>query len=149
MTPLERWRQDLIKIRHLGAQASFIDDIFYHRMERLVRKDGTVAWQGQLFEVPYELCGQTVYLVFDPHAQKAIRVESNTGEALGPVTLSTPRPIFIENGNVPKVKSHPISASANFMPLKWLIKSTAACVTFLSRITMNKENSLCFNNTLV
>lgn len=87
MTPLERWRQDLIKIRHLGAQAPLIDDIFYHRISRFVRKDGTISWVGKLFEVPYELCGKTVHLVFDPHAIKAIRVESDAGEELGPVTL--------------------------------------------------------------
>jgi hypothetical protein len=87
MTPLERWRQDLIHIRQLGQQALSIDDIFYHRIKRLVRKDATVAWGGKLFEVPYEHTGKTIHLVFDPHAQKAIRIESDTGDDLGAVTL--------------------------------------------------------------
>jgi putative transposase len=87
ITPLERWRQDLIHIRQLGPQALMIDDLFYHRISRFVRKDGTVAWNGKLFEVPYELSGKTIHLVFDPHTQKAIRVESDTGDDLGPVIL--------------------------------------------------------------
>lgn len=86
MTPLERWRQDLIHIRHMGALSMSIDDIFYHRISRFVRKDGTIAWESHLFEVPYELSGKTVQLVFDPHAKKAIRVESDTGDNLGSVT---------------------------------------------------------------
>jgi transposase InsO family protein len=86
ITPLERWRQDLVHIRQLGSQASFINDIFYHRISRFVRKNGTVTFEGELFEVPYEHSGKTVNLVFDPHAKKAIRIESDSGEHLGYVT---------------------------------------------------------------
>lgn len=87
ITPIQRWRQDLIHVRQLGSQASFIDDIFYHRISRFVRKDGTVLWDGDLFEVPYEHSGKTVKLVFDPHTKKAIRIESDAGDDLGAVTL--------------------------------------------------------------
>ena len=87
MTPLERWRQDLFRIRQLGTQAALIDDIFYHRVLRLVRKDGTVSWEGKLFEVPYELSGKKIQLVFDPQTKKVHRVESDVGENLGPITL--------------------------------------------------------------
>ncbi|WP_332397465.1 Mu transposase C-terminal domain-containing protein [Burkholderia ubonensis] len=37
-------------------------------MARHVRRDGTVSYQSRRFEVPYELTGQTVTLVVDPHA---------------------------------------------------------------------------------
>ena len=87
MTPLERWRQDLFRIRQLGTQAAIIDDIFYHRVLRLVRKDGAVSWEGKLFEVPYELSGKKIQLVFDPQTKKVHRVESDVGENLGPITL--------------------------------------------------------------
>lgn len=86
MTPIERWRQDLIHVRQLGSQATSINDIFYHRISRFVRKDGTVSWEGELFEVPYVHSGKTVKLVFDPHAKKAIRIESDAGDDLGSVT---------------------------------------------------------------
>lgn len=86
LTPLERYRKDLSQIRPLGPFASRLDELFLHRHERLVRKDGTVSYEGELFEVPFELVGKTVRLVVDPHAQKVVGVESVTGEPLGKAT---------------------------------------------------------------
>lgn len=86
LTPLERYRQDLLRIRPLGPFASRVDELFLHRHDRLVRKDGTVSYEGERFEVPFELVGQTVKLVVDPHRQKVIGVESLKGEPLGRAT---------------------------------------------------------------
>ena len=86
LTPLERYRKDLIQIRPLGPFASRLDELFLHRHERLVRKDGTVSYEGARFEVPFELVGKPVKLVVDPHAQKLLGVESDTGESLGKAT---------------------------------------------------------------
>jgi hypothetical protein len=85
-TPLERYRKDLIQIRPLGLFASRLDELFLHRYERLVRKDGTVSYEGQRFEVPFDLTGKTVLLVVDPHTQKVIGVESANGDSLGKAT---------------------------------------------------------------
>jgi transposase InsO family protein len=49
-----------------------LDELFLHREKRLVRKDGTVRWDGQLLEVRAELCGQTVELRFDPGEPQAL-----------------------------------------------------------------------------
>ena len=86
MTPIIRWRQDLLHIRPLGNLATTIDEIFYHRIKRFVRKDGTVTWDGNRFEVPYEIVGDTVYLVINPHNHTAHRIESKDGVVLGAVT---------------------------------------------------------------
>ena len=86
MTPINRWRQDLLHMRSLGNLASTIDEIFYHRIKRFVRKDGTVTWDGNRFEVPYETVGDSVYLVVNPHTQTAHRIESKDGNVLGAVT---------------------------------------------------------------
>ena len=86
-TPLTVWQQDLIHIQPLGSVAQNLDIIFCHRFTRHVRKDGTISWDGQFFEVPYELSGHTVKLVVDPHAQKALWVESADGNNLGAVAL--------------------------------------------------------------
>ncbi|MBN6742268.1 DDE-type integrase/transposase/recombinase, partial [Acidithiobacillus sp. MC6.1] len=43
VTPLARYQQDLPRIRSLGARATQLDALFYHREKRLVRKDGTVS----------------------------------------------------------------------------------------------------------
>jgi putative transposase len=86
-TPLDRWREDLVHVRPLGLRAEYIDNIFYHRIERKVRKDGTVSWEGRLFETAFELVDKKVNLVMDPHTQTAVRVESLFGDDLGPVVL--------------------------------------------------------------
>lgn len=85
-TPLDRYRRDLVRIRPLGAFASRIDELFLHRYDRYVRRDGTVSYEGARYEVPCELVGQTVKLVVDPHRQKVLGVESQAGEPLGKAT---------------------------------------------------------------
>ena len=85
-TPLQRYQQDLPRIRSLGHRAERLDELFYHRLPRKVRKDGTVSYQGQRFEVPYELAGQSVQLVVDPHSGQVISVEDAKGETLGQAT---------------------------------------------------------------
>jgi transposase InsO family protein len=85
-TPLARWQQDILQVRPLGSFASKLDELFYHWHKRTVRKDGTVSFKGKYYEVPYELMGQKVMLVVDPHHNKAIRVESKEGVFLGLVT---------------------------------------------------------------
>jgi putative transposase len=84
-SPQERWREDLIHIRQLGFMSQKIDDLFCHRIDRTVRKDGTISWEGMQFETAYELADKKVKLVIDPHAKKALRVESLTGDDLGHV----------------------------------------------------------------
>lgn len=86
-TPLDCWRDGLIHVRSLGFKAAKIDNIFCHRVERRVRKDGTVSWENKQFEVPYQLVGEKVTLVVDPHTQIALRVESELGDDLGAVIL--------------------------------------------------------------
>ncbi|MCP4377559.1 MAG: transposase [bacterium] len=85
-TPLQRYQQDLPRIRTLGTLAARLDALFYHRVTRKVRKDGTVSYQGDRFEVPYELTGRSVYLVVDPHTQKVLGVEDADGQSLGAAT---------------------------------------------------------------
>jgi putative transposase len=86
LTPLARYQQDLPKIRTLGQRAATLDALFYHRIQRHVRKDGTVSYLGCRFEVAYELAGKTVKLVVDPHAGTVVGVEDDAGESLGLAT---------------------------------------------------------------
>ncbi len=85
-TPLERYQQDLPRIRTLGTLAARLDELFHHRVKRKVRKDGTVSYQGERFEVPYELSGRSVRLVVDPHARNVLGVEDENGQSLGAAT---------------------------------------------------------------
>jgi len=86
LTPLQRWQQDLGRLRSLGPYAAHLDELFYHRVQRKVRKDGTVSYLGQRFEVPYPLANRSILLVVDPHGEQAIAVESLSGEPLGQAT---------------------------------------------------------------
>lgn len=86
LTPLARYQQDLPKVRPLGHFASQLDALFYHRVKRHVRKDGTVSYLGVMFEVPYELAGKSVRLVVDPHAGTVVGVEDEAGTSLGLAT---------------------------------------------------------------
>jgi putative transposase len=87
MTPLARYQRDLGRIRSLGSRAAQLDALFHHRISRFVRKDGTVSYLGQRFELPHELSGKTVKLVVDPHAQRVVGVENDAGDSLGEATV--------------------------------------------------------------
>ena len=107
LSPLQRYQQDLPHIRSLGVQAARIDDLFYHRLPRKVRKDGTVSYQGRRFEVPFALAGKSVTLVVDPHSEQALRVENDAGADLGQAT-----PLDLEaNLHRPRHKPRPNSTS--------------------------------------
>jgi len=86
LSPIERYRQDLNRIRPLGMLASNLDALFLHRHKRKVRKNGTVSFEGCFFEVPYELAGTTIVIVVDPHSGKPVSIESKTGKHLGDIT---------------------------------------------------------------
>ena len=86
LTPLARYQQDLAKIRSLGPQAAQIDALFHHRINRFVRKDGTVSYLGARFEVPFELVGKTIQLVVDPHTGTVLGIENESGDRIGSAT---------------------------------------------------------------
>ena len=81
-TPIARFQRDLIKIRAVDIN---LDEYFYHRVKRFIRKDGTLTYNDKLYEVSFEYVGQHVYLVIDPHEQKAKWIESLSYERLGPI----------------------------------------------------------------
>jgi len=68
--PRDHW---LAEVQHLRVipRGKDLDEVFLHRAERKVRKDGTVRWAGRLFEVRPELVGKTVELRYDPTERNA------------------------------------------------------------------------------
>jgi len=110
LTPLARYQRDLPRIRTLGAKAVQLDSLFHHRISRFVRKDGTVSYLGQRFEVPYEHSGKTVSLVVDPHAQRVVGVEDAAGNSLG---QATPLDAI---ANVKRVRRRPEPAQMSSVP---------------------------------
>ncbi len=93
-------------MRTLGAKAARLDELFYYRVERKVRKDSTVSYQGARFEVPYELSGKSVVLVVDPHTRRVLGVEDENGQYLG---AATPLDAI---ANVQRQRHKPLSSEA-------------------------------------
>jgi len=105
-TPLARYQQDLPRIRTLGTRAARIDELFYHRIERTVRKDATVSYHGSRFEVAYALSGKAVVLVVDPHREQVMGVEDADGQPLGSATPLD----ALANAHRPRRKPQPTAA---------------------------------------
>ena len=117
MTPLARWQQDLANVQPLGPLARKLDEYFYHRIKRLVRNDGTVSYNGVLFEVPFELVGVHLYLVIDPAQKNAKWVESLDYDFLGPVHL------LDKNANLNRKRQRPTLATPTTEPQTHFIET--------------------------
>lgn len=85
-SPITVWRDYIHLITPLGQFAHKLDEIFYHRIQRKVRKDGTISYHSQLFEVPYTLAQKTVMIVVEPHHGMALFVEDDQGRRIGEIT---------------------------------------------------------------
>ena len=85
-TPLQRYRKDMLRIRLLGEKAKHIDEIFYHRIKRHVKKTGVLNYNGKEYEVPYQYASTYVNLVIDPYLGQAKYLESLKGEKIADVT---------------------------------------------------------------
>ena len=64
-TPLLRWQRDIEQIRQLPP-ATDLRRLFFHRYDRLVRRDSTFWLHKRLYEAPPDLVGHTVEVRFDP-----------------------------------------------------------------------------------
>ena len=73
VSPEARYQQGAASLRHLPAGTE-IEPLFYLRLERRVRKDGTVRLDGELYEVPLNLRALQVQLRLDPWRRQRIEV---------------------------------------------------------------------------
>lgn len=64
-TPLLRWQRDIAQVRQLPP-ATDLRRVFFHRLDRLVRRDSTFLLQNRFFEAPPHLCGKRIEVRFDP-----------------------------------------------------------------------------------
>lgn len=117
ITPLMRFQRDLLKIQPLGEFARQLDDYFYHRIKRTIKKDGTLSFEGRLFEVPFETVGQTVYLVVDPIKATPQYIESLTYERLGDVFP------LDKHANNERVRHRPVALTPTSPPKTSLVET--------------------------
>jgi hypothetical protein len=69
--PREHMLAEVSEIRPVSRGVD-LDEVFLHREERVVRKDGTVRWHGGFLEVRPELVQKRVELRFDPTDETAL-----------------------------------------------------------------------------
>ena len=64
-TPLLRWQRDIAQVRQLPP-ATDMRRLFFHRVDRLVRRDSTFQLRNRFFEAPPPLAGRKIEVRFDP-----------------------------------------------------------------------------------
>lgn len=64
-TPLLRWQRDIAQVRQLPP-ATDMRRLFFHRVDRLVRRDSTFQLNNRFFEAPPLLAGKKIEARFDP-----------------------------------------------------------------------------------
>lgn len=64
-TPLLRWQRDIEQVRQLPP-ATNMRRLFFHRVDRLVRRDSTFLLRNRFFEAPPPLAGKRIEVRFDP-----------------------------------------------------------------------------------
>lgn len=64
-TPLLRWQRDIAQVRQLPP-ATDMRRLFFHRVDRLVRRDSTFQLRNRFFEAPPPLTGKKIQARFDP-----------------------------------------------------------------------------------
>lgn len=80
MTPNDRWHQEYNKVIFLDE--TFVDDSFLHRTFNKVRKDRTISFKNEYYEVPFKYIGQTIELRYDPNDLSKLYLYENNIKTL-------------------------------------------------------------------
>ena len=114
-TPLARWQRDIEHIRQLPPATDF-RRLFFHRLNRLVRRDCTFLLANRFYEAPPHLAGETVEVRFDPLDTATVEIYFQ-GEPQGVGRLVDP----VVNAQVPSAKPskapEPQPTGINFVEL--------------------------------
>jgi hypothetical protein len=84
-TPLLRWQRDIEQVRQLPP-ATDMRRLFFHRLERVVRRDSTFLLRNRFFEAPPHLAGQRIEVRFDPLDTAQVEIY-HAGKPEGPARL--------------------------------------------------------------
>ena len=94
-TPLLRWQRDIDHVRPVSPTTD-LRRLFFHRLDRLVRRDSTFMVHHRLYEAPAALAGQTIEVRLDPLDPTDVEVWSE-GQCQATARLVDP----VINGRVP------------------------------------------------
>jgi transposase InsO family protein len=114
-TPLLRWQRDIEQVRQLPP-ATDLRRLFFHRLDRVVRRDSTFLLQNRFYEAPPELAGQTLEVRFDPLDPTSVEIYFQ-GQPHGAARLVDP----VVNAQLPSAKppraAEPQPTGINFVEL--------------------------------
>jgi len=114
-TPLLRWQRDIERVRQLPP-ATDLPRLFFHRLDRLVRRDSTFLLGNRFYEAPPDLAGQTIEVRFDPLDPTSVEIYFQ-GEPQGTARLVDP----VVNAQLPSAKpsktAEPEPTGINFVEL--------------------------------
>ena len=113
-TPLLRWQRDIEHIRQLPPATDF-RRLFFHRLDRVVRRDCTFQLHSRFYEAPPHLAGETIEARFDPLDPAVVEIYFQ-GKPEGTARLVDP----VVNGQLPSTKSskaEPEPTGINFVDL--------------------------------
>jgi transposase InsO family protein len=97
-TPLLRWQRDIEQVRQLPP-ASDLRRLFFHRVDRLVRRDSTFLLHNRFFEAPPQLAGKRIEVRFDPLERSQLEIYYE-GQSQGAARLVD----AVVNAQLPSVK---------------------------------------------
>ncbi len=114
-TPLLRWQRDIEQVRQLPPSTD-LRRLFFHRLDRLVRRDSTFLPHNLFYEAPPHLAGHTIEVRFDPLDSALVEIWFQ-GKL-----QATARPVDpVVNGQLPFVKPtaspEPEPTGINFVEL--------------------------------
>jgi hypothetical protein len=114
-TPLVRWQGDIEHVRQLPPDTD-LRRLFFHRLNRLVRRDCTFLLQNRYYEAPPQLAGETIEVRFDPLDAASVEIYLQ-GKAQGVARLVDP----VVNAQLPSDKpskaAEPEPTGINFVDL--------------------------------
>jgi transposase InsO family protein len=97
-TPLLRWQRDIEHVRQLPP-ATDLRRLFFHRVDRLVRRDSTFLLHNRFFEAPPQLAGKRIEVRFDPLERNQLEIYYE-GRSQGAARLVD----AVVNAQLPSVK---------------------------------------------
>jgi putative transposase len=110
-----RWQRDIERIRLLPP-ATDLRRLFFHRVDRLVRKDCTFLLKNRFYEAPAHLVGQTIEVRFDPLDLSQIEIYSQ-GQAQGAARLVDPVVNAQLPSSRPEASPEPEATGINYVEL--------------------------------
>jgi putative transposase len=104
-TPLLRWQRDIEQVRQLPPTTD-LRRLFFHRLDRLVRRDSTFLLHNHMYEAPPHLARHTIEVRFDPLDASQVEVWFQ-GQLQASARLVDP----VVNGQLPSAKPSAAPAS--------------------------------------